>query len=1092
MTALSSLQEGGAYCAYVLFIGGTGIAFTTHPDLAGAGISSWIGTTYGLWAVHDGLEPPTLRDSIDFMSGKLEDNSVTFTIKDVDDVLLDLLATDRSDEQSILLQRIGPESTEDLSSVLTSEGAAQDLADKHIGLEHIGPASLGRPRNHFRPFPFASGNYGTGLDHPVNPNGSDLAPVVITDNPFVWEGRLVTVYRIFLDQPLSNHYGIVPSGTHHVVQNGNAVRVWKKWDPDDPPIWVGKLRGRGEVNNQTWRIKAYGWESLQKKLLNANTTAQWFPISTSLNLAGDRDQMAVVFRLEDGDLFGPVYYDSSIFNDGTHNVTESNSKHDVVDSINDAIQEVISSVNDNYSGLGGAADTHDSLSAGMDYDGAIWIRKAGAETATFFKMELTLHLRVWLALGYDPKVQNVGGAAPQTPYDVLFKSETKGERLFPGTQTVPQHGYYTGVFWTVRIGYEGVKYQHRDIMSNFGSRREFKPSFGGGISILDMENADQDVFLHGGGHPYIEPQYFRPSQNLQINGQTAHTNGSRLFLFHGQLRESLEDEPRDVYYVAKCIVRQSGVQFGVVADGTEDVIHTEEFIDPNVFGIDNPPAAFISSHDGLETAVRAAPILLLSTLPNTRQADWVHEVFTMLMLSSGTSTGWSGKETVVPPHPSIDEGDNGHGNTSALEFILGTDREVAFAGLAIPEELVAEPNEIKEAFEEATGDIHSAINRVKYVFPPGPVQAEDVLDSMLIPRRLAWRLYGRKFGLVKMASFPPSKVDETITADDLASPIPFSQDLKTGGRIDGIEIEHRQRLDGGTMPVWKQSSLDARARYADGKKPHKMTDVGLLSPAMFLNRPDKRTMQDVVGASPWFTAATQLWAREASEFHAKNHYTLKSVRLWPEKGRVCYVGTRVHVTSPHVVTPNGTRGITAAPGLILRHEQILSGEEYEVDILMFDGFGIVGVPLGPRFYSVIGMAESYDDGDPYVLTLTPDDRAPWRHDDTQVSETDGFDEPSWSSTGGDALIEFRSWDGVSFSAPWATAPVSFVSSADRTITLTEDLTGDTFAEHRDEDVVITMADYDTQSGAWPKAIYGFVVLETLKGGTVPTSGRPFH
>lgn len=1085
MTSLQTLKDSvHARCAYVLFISGTGRAYTNEPELAG---TSWVGATYGAWTVRQGLEPPKYSMGLDVQSGRLQTNNVTFEILDLDGDLASLMAAERPTEIKTLGEWIrpthshpgngdGPE-TRTLSAVIVNGGVSIDLANKHVGLEFFGPV---RQRDYFRPFPviYPSRAFTQGHDHPVNANdpGGQTSPVYVTDNPLVYAGRLVTLWRIYYDPD---------------------VGTWKAWDPDEYPIWIGRMRDRGIVftGGRKWKISCGGPESLLERALNRNTTHRWHPISAGISLAstGDREDMVAVafWSAGDGGLPDTVLFDGSIF-DTTNNLTGTD-KGTITSQIDVIIGGAASGADRNYVGAGGNLNDYEKpAGGGVKADcqmligqnaGDVQVKKSGSSAdANVVSCFLALHEKVWRLLGYEPQSQS--GMEEDDPRRISFRKLNAGDTYIISPETVPGPGYWRGEFHTRMLGSELNDYNRWD---NDGDWRTFSPLFGDGASVLDR-NADHEILLSGAAGIIVEPQLIRPSTQVQVDGVDVEVNGLRYFVFRGKYYTAKMDEPQDMYQIGQCAVRTNG-SYGTVADvGAMTGLYIVRWLDPIPHGINRWMLStdWSSSNDLGDSRISCRPVAVLGSHGNNI-SDYAFVIWQRLMLTSGSSTGWSAYES-AGSLSTIDIGENGHVYQSTGWDVEANDVEIADLGLAVPHELVDPPPTVRAEYKRAVGDLESPYLRQKIVLD-GPVQSLDVLDGIMRPYGLVWSLYrgnagGVLYGVVRLGPFSQSEVDETIGEADLATEDPPDQEMRATGPIDAIEMKYRYSPESESLAAtWNQRALDSQSYYRSGSTKTEMECPGLIPAAWFLAR-KTQTMLSVTGAGPWEEEARRVLARELAEFYRGRHYMVTGLSVSRVKGQRLAPGCRVSLTNPWLISPTGSYGITDALGIVTRVDVNTDREVYRVSVLCFADSTS---PTVLRYFAPVGRVKSYDDAS-FILTLY-DDADFLDHGDDGLDEVDGFAQPSWASGSGNAVVRLYHYDRAGWVAG-QTGTVSSVSAANRTITLTAALSA-TYTQ-RDRDTLVVLEAYDAQTASWVKNTFGVVVLDSGQFGATPTNGWQFH
>jgi hypothetical protein len=215
---------------------------------------------------------------------------------------------------------------------------------------------------------------------------------------------------------------------------------------------------------------------------------------------------------------------------------------------------------------------------------------------------------------------------------------------------------------------------------------------------------------------------------------------------------------------------------------------------------------------------------------------------------------------------------------------------------------------------------------------------------------------------------------------------------------------------------------------------------------------------------------------------ARRHFAVSGLKVARVKGQDLWPGTRVRLTAPTAVSSDGTYGITALPGIVTNVSVNTEAETYTVDVLVFQD-----AVAGMRYYAPVGRVRRIDEsGANDVIYLHTD--ANWlNHGESH--EVTYFAEPAWSSSGGSAIGRLYHYNRDTWEAG-QTFTVSSVDTTALTITCDGALSGS--YEERDKETLVVMETYDSQTGAWPKAHFGVVVMPNHKHGATPTMGWPYH
>jgi hypothetical protein len=1062
MTAVSTLRaEEGSDCAYLFLIEGISTGWVTphrDGDLLG---TNWAGAVHGGGGhtIRPGLSWPSWSAGFDPISGMPRTKSATFQIHEDPDnptTLIDIFATAGA-TVSTLIERVSP--TMDVTSVDTSEGIGEDLTGMSIGLETIGPNA---ERRHWFPIPAIPE---LGLDHPVCATDYDLLPpITVSAAPTQFAGRLCCLYRIFRDiHSTTGGYEDWPNWT--LQFNGGGL------------AWIGRLKDAGQVGpDKTWTLQCGGWDSLLKKALNTATVDQWFPVSADLDLDDGADsgkpEDEIAIHLE---AIGAVTGDWKTF-DGKHfrdgdQLTDTGSKSALASEIDGLIADAIGNTNCNFTGPDNEFENYDDSRASMSSQD-ISVRKNSrlyTNNPTICRMRLVLHEKVWNFLGYEPAVQGATDWATDFERAIWFIPLQNGENYMgEGQGNVPGPGYWEGWFNTSQGGHEG----NWSKWDNDGADRIYKPWYTGGISVLN-QNADQEIYLHGAANTYVEPQLCWPALEKEVDGTAVGESSVRYFLFKGPI-ETGDGEVRDMAQVGRCLIRLHSA-YGSIYTDVQPTVYLERWMDPMAWGLNQKPleTSWASSNGGEEGQIMAKPIALLGMMPNNI-ADYAHLVWLRLMLSTGTSTGWTGYAD--DPTAALDRGNNSHGFAATPGATWGDDLEIADLGLGIPEEIVADPLDVAAEFARVTGGGWTdGLCRGKWILD-GPAQAWDVLRGITEPLRLYWTFHGGKFGLRKFG--PNSASDVTLTEDDLHTKGGPSTSLRVGSPIDAVDLNYRYDLEAESpADTLHARARDAEARSRIGDSLLTIDAPGILSEKWFQHRPGAESMKLVTDADPWSSEFRRLWEREAATMMAKRHFSVENLVVSRAKGLELQPGTRVRLTNQWVVDGSGSYGITALPGIVTDISVNTKAETYTARVLVFDD-----AFAGMRHFAAIGRVKRVSGG---VVTLWSDAR--WQ-DHGEGTPASFFDTPDWDALGGSPTLRFLHYNRNA----WEMGQTMTLDSVDGTAnTLTVSAMSGSYNE-RDKETLVCFETHDNQAAAWVKGHHGVVVLSNHKHGGTPTMGWPYH
>jgi len=581
MTSVADLsEEEGAQCVYVLFIDGLKYAFVTPggEDILG---TDWIGLSEHPHTLVPGLYMPNWHVGVDPGTGMPRTNNATFRIHEDPDNptrLVELFATEGQTRWT-LWEHISPTDSP-LTSVLTSNGT-EDLSGKAIGLETLSPEGY---RHYYRCIPSVTV---VGFQHSVCYENHELLPgVTITDNPEQFAGRMAALYRIYKDHHLSN----------------GDFNDWPSWPlqyAGGGLCWIGRLQDSGTCSpDKVWSLSCYGWDSLLKKQLNKATTSKWHPVVAPLELddgtvSGTPENRIAIRLICNAPGVTKKDFDSKIFNDG-ETLTSDQTPSQLAAEIDALIQEAYAGTSCNYLGADDEATNYDDFE-GEITAGHIAVRKQdNVMTPRAGTMYLSLHEKVWKHLGYVPDVQPY--IDPANYYDerqIAFRTLAAGEDyLGLLTGNVPCDGYVEGTFATIMRGVPPDPAGPIGLWDGEGAKRYYLPMYTGGTTVLHKAGA-QEIALIGATstEAFIEPQLCWPAKNVLVDGGAVGYSTVRYFLFRGKVRREGEEETRDEYQVARCLLREGNYHGTIHESATtfHAVCWLERWMDPMAWGLDYEP-----------------------------------------------------------------------------------------------------------------------------------------------------------------------------------------------------------------------------------------------------------------------------------------------------------------------------------------------------------------------------------------------------------------------------------------------------------------------------------------------------------------------
>ena len=1120
-TAVTSLRAEADYGkqTYVLFIEGIATAYTNDEsgDLAGSGLTSWIGVSeqaiingggsdevIGERTVKRGLQLPSkIPFSVDPKTGQLGDSPLTFKILDLDASLRTLFAT--AGKTSDILFEYVPAGTTALDATLTINNTTTtvDPADKYIGIERIGP---NRERNFFPVFPDVAM---PGPEHFVNSiTPTEPGAIQVSDEPIQFAGRRVALYRIYKD--------------HH-DQTG-TYDPWPDWLEQFQAgglVWWGVMEDAGTYEGaDMWSIRCLGPSALLQKPIGIRSNMHdGVKISAPLVLsttAGEDESKVGVYPTA-------TYFDGVLFTTQTVSMDYFDMSKTVTGTDTNSVRANIETfLNDCAAGTGttGGSLNHMNLPGGTSpldavgdmkmEGGSIMIKKA--DSAAWYTVNIVAHEKVWRTMGFDP-VEQAGEVPFENIYGAYFQKLPAGDVLQfadgnVASSPMPGPGYWVGTFDTRRLGWAGSYPSNTYDASNNEQWRRYKAFFNVGVEVLSKKG-DQTIVLPGSGSDY----YCQGDRCLwltdgTIGGAAAVTaNRAGYFAFKGKIVKEEGGESEDIWQVAVCKWRNAawaattGSDDGIIvaADyhsttGTQG-LHIMKWLDPRAFGFESKKLDRDWSFTGLDDG-NPIEIYPLSTFAYFEgdEPEFADSILSAIMCSTGTSNGYDGP--VGAAIPKMDHGDNDPGDATGSLFMHGDIYNYSM-GLAIPEEIIADAADIRKAFP----DPGNPFNRVRFAWL-GSAQAEDVIKSIMQPRRVGMSLHGRKYTPRRIDNF--TAADATIVEADLSGKAGDGKtvipqvEMRATGPIDKTTISYRYEAEGGGTALERtEVARDVNAKSRTGKVVHALEDWGLMPLGWYSSDVE---LEQVTGLQTWGFKFRETWGIEAPTWYAKRHFTIRGLPVSRIKGQDLAPLSRIRVTNPWVLDAEGNMGVTTHAGLVLKVNHGTADGKATIDVLMFeDGSGSGTSSYVQPQYAPCARVLGWD-ATSKVLYCYSDFRG---HGDASLSDLTGFTEPTWSSIGGgNAKVIAYYWDGSVNSAglpSWTQGPENTVSSVDtsaNTITMTgfwsswTDPQGNSQTNLlRDMDWLVVLVNRDhADSPDWCDRIFGFYVDETLATGA-STFGR---
>ena len=1004
-----------------------------------------------------GLQVPNLTISVDWDSGLLEDNAVTFKIVDSDGETLPRFWGQIEKEYRLLGTRLSPR--EDPAPAVSQDqyGDALTLWDGsegcYLGLEAIGPNG---ERHYYSCLPWLSATW-PGEDHGVV---DDPLPVHTTMavGPYIVEGRRVALFRLVYDEDT----GTWPSPQDQY--EGGTL------------LWWGKLRSKGKAGGRTWTISCSGPASWLVKTLNSRGPAQWYKVGSSPSLPASQRKIKLRFFKKNGP-YGFLYK----YGEDTTTYSIPPGPLDL-DTIVSAIQTAVMAVKSAPGDDGVWTDEAPGFGAGgnitfLANEVAIWSSADGGFSVI---LTLSLHWSIWRALGYDPEMGLGTHDGPQPQFSL----------------DVDDPKYYNGSFSSTPFGQDvWTVGDDVDAWDGDGAVHVYTPMYPGGLVVLPgTGHADVKLIKPDGGFDpiYCESQMVRPPYTGASFGGLD-CNATRWWVFKGKIQRATGPgtvgEPEDFAQVAKCSWVETTGEPGLMyqSDGLNADLHIEEWADPRLWGFNNPPidpeigwAGTIDSGDG---AIYATPLAAWSLWTRTDPHYGVgteHVAYILLRILQSTGTAsWDvgatdpGDAALWKTYPDLDyllPGVN-HPTPWLPELADAGDADIADLGLAIPRQMVS-PSRVVQALQLGSA---SELWRGK-IAGHGPVESEDLLLGIIRPRDLAFGIEDGKYILWRRTREVSINVAPiSITISDLAG---------EGGDPASTWPEAELR---GTDPLDRvilRYCADPTDNPTEGtlERPLKARDLGSRARAgrssLEIQAPDLRAREWWQGEAPltddWSQAARDLWEQSVPGFLAKSNRRL-TLRVSRPKGQNLYPGVLVALTDPRPLNSSGGYGYTNAVARVISvtHEADSCAATVDLLVQAAPATQQVWAPVARVVDDVETLEERYDAASRTFFcrdTSSPGDE-PFGYN------LSAFVEPQWSTAGGNARFWVLQYDGTS----WVKTCEGNVESVDvdaGTLTHTDDGLVGTFYGRMY--AYIVMAPYDdVDQVAWPKSV--FALLGPPKG-----------
>lgn len=1038
--------------AALLLIDGIPIAFSNDERITAAYVAA-LGENHT--SVHFGLELPRgLNDTLDLVTGLLADSSATFSISDVDGTLAALFASDRGDIDELLFE------LEPGDTALASE------YDRNVGVELIGPAGQRR-----RCSCIPGWNIG---DHHISSAQAfayGVEPTSVSDSPRVWVGRRMALYRLVR----------------------SAAGVWPA-DISTSLVWWGSMLGRAEPEDRVWPIKAAGRESwamgtigigLPKEPLRARAVVQLDP---DLGETMMRANLATVYL-----------YDLNIAAETTFVLQSTDSSSLIGASTYEDIAAIFDAWLASIAAIGGGAsfDSQGNSSLGFSTtsgDDGVWIRYDRTQDAgwlggfwTVARLTVTMHEKVWKALGYEPSVQNAE-RDPVDNFDQYGKFEQSPEWL-PGRW---QAQFYSASPIAMKAFEDNTSFY--DVISeeffSYGYARRWPPIYPGGCQVLDMGAALQEVqlvtldplFLPSTKAAPLAADPDQPNAVYTIGDGVGAVTHQGVMIFRGPYRRARDEDNAKApagYSFGIEREREEGrtVQVARVcwregADGSLAIDSTNfprvviyEWLEPRLYGVgfDRISGQWASWREAPDGAVETMATPLLA-IESSRGGDSTPLVIAQLLASTGTAGAWYTDDTLaveqfgIGGSPDLDVGANDLALDDIGDERLGrwTDVHSARLGRRIPAQLIAGAPDLQGSFALAIAELADLdLARCKATTTE-PASMRKLLGELLSPLGWCMSLAGGRFGMFDPWTFRAPISTGTITSEayaakpgDPSSARP-KQSLRKLSPIDRLEVQATRDPSANTFAkTFTIAATDSAAHVRPQTITRQILGTHLVHE------------QAKANGSGWKTDFHTRWNRGFT-FWASAHYEVTFTVSAARAGEF-EVGSIVSITDSWVVSPGGVYGVAQAPGFVTARSLDFAAASAKVTALISADTLLQYAPA-----VVVTRYDANDDAEGYRL-FCEDDAFGSRQGDGY--DVDGLVEPDWSTAGGAALLEGFAFDGVS----WTRGIFGTVASIDTStpgstfVQLSGALTGATF--YSDRWHVFVLREAATQSAAWVSAVH---------------------
>lgn len=977
-------ERGDAQWELVFVIEGIQTAWCSHRFLEGLDVGDGRVLRRGL--EREGM---SRRQEIDMRRGTLVGRTMRVRLSDHIGDMAELFSTDR-DDWEYLSQTVQASDSPVLQAALFG---------MHIGTELIGPAGERRQ------YPVPLGDT-LGRQHYAGSLDSQLGavPSRYSSLPMIWKGRHCALYRVYRD---------------HVTYPDDYSQGWRpasEWDL----CWWGSMRDDGKVSGRVWSLECDGERSWTQKDLGLLTQRTPVGVRPTFAYSADEAQGAGWVGEQPGANHGNIAFAPVFTGDSVEELRAEFSV--LVDFLAD------------HPGAGGAWSSYSGNVYSTQGGGrSVLFRQdaASAGEGTRAQAWVILHRRMWERMGWDV---NQSQDVDADGYSYSFQDTLP---IVVTTLTgLPPSDEYIGLH--IEVARDALAY-------------EVEPRFPGGVAPLDptrVAASGQVLNLspNTAGEVTHNGQTFAPVASDPTDATIGYdlpdapecdTQG--LFLLQGERRFAGQEDAFEESTILQCSwANQQGTLLNNQAVATR-------MWDPRLVGIPRPMLS--STWAQQENGIQARPLLYLG-YQQANGYDLAHLVMQRILLTTGTSTGWSGFAAEAPI--TSDPGDN---DPAILAGFVRLDTERADLGLAIPRDMVQTPIQWQQAAQSASNEALEVFTAIE----PG-TNSEDVFDGLMRPLGLAWSLAGGRYGVFTPHDpIAESEIEWVITRAEqegdygrMAEP---DQDLRDYAPVDRFDLKWSAVVysEGDFRYSAKVDATDAGRQYRPG---------GIEEP---LEAPYHRRRA---------AASENLRSRQAARasFWARRHYMVRKFPVMPSLGRRMWPGEGVRITHPGLVDAVASEyGVTSRRARIVAVEERFSRDrsQFLVDLLVYAERTTV-----PRVHGPSARGRGFDSDTDTILVH--DD---WLGIGGGWSDAATFVEPSYvglDQFGGALAVKWWQWDGTGL-AVTGSGVVESVDTTPGSSTIT--LSSMTGVYRPCMDTIVVPTDVDEQTAAYALQLFAGIAAE---------------